>query len=214
MQRTTPQPHAPYAAFAAAAFAASLSLGCRSLDAGDGAVKSVRLIEQIGRITVETDRSEEAVQVMLARLQVTLTSRDERSATQAYDQLDAANRSCLRHAQRLERQLVSLDHEGTVFFTRRREALEEVSDPEVRLGAAANLELDLEHFLEYQASAVAALDAYDELNLELDAILEVLSARPEPRDLTDEALDLRNHAWSLRMILEDCERASSAFDMR
>ena len=126
----------------------------------------------------------------------------------------AANRSCLRHAQRLERQLVSLDHEGTVFFTRRREALEEISDPEVRLGAAASLELDLEHFLEYQASAVAALDAYDELHLELNAILEVLSARPEPRDLTDEALDLRNHAWSLRMILEDCERASSAFDMR
>ncbi|MDG1490841.1 MAG: hypothetical protein P8R43_03050, partial [Planctomycetota bacterium] len=65
-----------------------------------------------------------------------------------------------------------------------------------------------------QASAVAALDAYDELNLELDAILRALPRSPQPGALTDEALDLRNQAWSLRMILEDCERAARAFDVR
>ena len=61
---------------------------------------------------------------------------------------------------------------------------------------------------------MAALDAYEELNLELHAILEALPEHPEPSELTEEALDLRNQAWSLRMILEDCKRAAIELEVR
>jgi hypothetical protein len=174
----------------------------------------VQLADQIERVNVEADRSDETVQAMLTRLQPILTSRGERAAAAAREQLDAATQACQQQAHQLERQLPGLDQEGAAFFERRRAALLGIEDPALRAAAAARLEVDLEHFLEYQASAVAALDAYEELNRELHAILEALPEQPEPSELTEEALDLRNQAWSLRMILEDCQRASTELRVR
>ncbi len=194
--------------------AACLSGACGALGAGEGSVHSVGLEDQIKRVNVETDRSDETVEAMLARLQPVLTSRGERATTAAREQLDVATRACQRQANQLERQLPGLDKEGAAFFEGRRAALSEIDDPAAREVAAAKLEVDLERFLEYQASAVAALDAYEELNLELHAILEVLPQRPERGVLTEDALDLRNQAWSLRMILEDCKRAAKELQVR
>ena len=96
----------------------------------------------------------------------------------------------------------------------RRDRVAAIEDPVLRVAAAAELERDLERFLEYQASASAALVTYEELNEELDSILQVLAGEPCVDALTEAALDLRNQAWSLRMILEDCERAAVAFESR
>jgi hypothetical protein len=201
-------------AFTAGALGAALCAGCGGLGAGGDAVESVRLVNQMKRINVETHRSEETVDEMLVRLQPVLVVRSAGDAAHARERLGAATEACQQQAQQLEQQLPGLDEEGASFFDQRRAALGSIEDPDERRAAAAELERDLERFLEYQASAVAALDAYDELNLELDAILQALPRSPQPGALTDEALDLRNQAWSLRMILEDCERAARAFDVR
>ena len=200
--------------FSAIALSGCLAGACGSLGAEGGAVQSVQLADQIERVNVEADRSDETVQAMLTRLQPILTSRGERAAAAAREQLDAATQACQQQAHQLERQLPGLDQEGAAFFERRRAALLGIEDPALRAAAAARLEVDLEHFLEYQASAVAALDAYEELNRELHAILEALPEQPEPSELTEEALDLRNQAWALRMILEDCQRASTELRVR
>lgn len=200
--------------FSAIALSSCLTSACGSLGAGSGAVQSVQLADQIQRVNVEADRSNETVQAMLTRLQPILTTRGEGAAAAAREQLDAATQACQQQAHQLEQQLPGLDEEGAAFFERRRAALLDIEDPLLRAAAAARLEVDLEHFLEYQASAVAALDAYEELNLELHAILEALPEHPEPSELTEEALDLRNQAWSLRMILEDCKRAAIELEVR
>ncbi|MDC3307568.1 hypothetical protein OAV47_01925 [bacterium] len=202
------------AALTAAALAAALSTGCAGLGASSDSVKSVRLVNQMNRINVEADRSEEKVEQMLARLQPALIRQGRSDAAQARELLGAATEACQQQARQLERHLPGLDQEGSSFFEQRRLALGGIEDPDLRRAAAAELEVDLERFLEYQASAVAALDAYDELNLELGEILAALPEQPKPDALTDDAVDLRNQAWSLRMILEDCKRAAGAFDVR
>ncbi len=206
-------------AFTAAALGAAMCAGCGGLGAGGDAVESVRLVNRMNRINVETHRSEATVDEMLVRLQPVLVVRSAGDAARARQQLGAATEACQQQAQQLEQQLPGLDEEGASFFDKRRAALVSIQDPVERRAAAADFERDLERFLEYQASAVAALDAYDELNLELEAILETLPRSPQPGALTDDALtddalDLRNQAWSLRMILEDCKRAAGAFDVR
>ena len=203
-----------FISFGAIALSSYLASACGSLGAEGGAVQSVQLADQIKRVNVEAHRSDETVQAMLTRLQPILTSRSEAAAAAAREQLDAATRACQQQAHQLEQQLPGLDEEGEAFFKRRRAALLDIEDPALRAAAAARLEVDLEHFLEYQASAVAVLDAYEELNLELHAILEALPEQPEPSELTEEALDLRNQAWSLRMILEDCKRAATELKVR
>jgi len=198
----------------AAALAACLTSACGTLRTDGGAVQSVQLVDQIRRVNVEAARSEDTVEAMLARLQPVLTSRSKDDIEAARERLDAATQACQEQAHQLEQQLPGLDEEGAAFFEHRRTALLEIQDDGLRDAAAARLEVDLEQFLEYQASAVAALDAYEELNLELHAILEALPEHPEPSELTEEALDLRNQAWSLRMILEDCKRAAIELEVR
>lgn len=214
MRATLHLPTSVQAALSAATLAAGLSVSCSALGPGDASVTSIRLVDQMNRINVETERSEETVEAMLARLQPVLIARGGEDAAQARESLDAATEACQRQAQQLEQQLPRLDQEGAAFFERRRAALLDIEDPEAHSAAAVHLELDLERFLEYQASAVAALDAYDDLNLELRGILEALPRRQQPDALTEEALDLRNQAWSLQMILEDCKRAAGAFHLK
>ena len=198
----------------AIALGSCLTSACGSLGAEGDALQSVQLVDRIERVNLEADRSNATVQAMLTRLQPILTSRSEGATAAAHEQLDAATRACQQQAHQLEEQLPGLDEEGAAFFKRRRAALLDIEDPVLRAAEAARLEVDLEQFLEYQASAVAALDAYEELNLELHAILEALPEHPEPSELTEEALDLRNQAWSLRMILEDCKRAAIELEVR
>ncbi|MGB0330962.1 MAG: hypothetical protein ACPGPE_03990 [Planctomycetota bacterium] len=197
----------------AIALGSCLTSACGSLGAEGDALQSVQLADRIQRVNLEADRSDETVQAMLTRLQPLLTSRSEGAAA-AHEQLDAATRACQRQAHQLEKQLPGLGEEGAAFFLRRRAALHDIEDPLLRAAAAARIEVDLGRFLEYQASTMAALDAYEELNVELHAILKAFAEQKEPSDLTEQALDLRNQACSVRMILEDCKRAATELEVR
>lgn len=204
-----------HARLAGAALLALLGTACSGLGAGGGpTVASARLVEQIDRVSVETERSEETVDDALERLQPIIVRRPRDGAAAARAELGVAFEACQVQARRLEGELPALEHEGRSYFGARRDRVAAIEDPVLRVAAAAELERDLERFLEYQASASAALVTYDELNDELDSILQVLAGEPCVDALTEAALDLRNQAWSLRMVLEDCERAAVAFESR
>ena len=86
-------------AFTAGAFGAALCAGCGGLGAGGDAVESVRLVNQMKRIKVETHRSEETVDEMLVRLQPVLVVRSAGDAAHARERLGAATEACQQQAQ-------------------------------------------------------------------------------------------------------------------
>ena len=199
---------------ALATLALLITTACGGLGTSGGTASSTRLVERMDRVGVETERSGETVDALLSRLQPVLVERSGEGALRAEDDLRSVFESSQRQAARLERQLPELGVEGRRYFEARRADVKDLEDPELQRSAAAIVEQDLERFLEYEASAAAALVTHEEFNEELLRIVLSLPRRPDVEELTQAALDLRNQAWSLRMILEDCDRAADAFHRR
>ena len=197
-----------------ATLALAVLAGCSSTKQKVGLADVDSLMARVEKVHMETELSKEAVYDAILKMQPIFAANFDGDASDAFEVFAEATEQCQIQANNLRAHVAPMRSAADTVFDEWTTKLEEFTSQSMRQRSLLRLEATRERYAEVQEAAVAAQEAYDDLNRGMRDIVLFLGHdfnMEAVEEITEEAMTIRDQARSLGMVFDDCMQAAEDY---
>ncbi|MEM9802491.1 MAG: DUF2959 family protein [Planctomycetota bacterium] len=197
-----------------AALALAAITGCSSTKQKVGLADVDSLMTRVEKVHMETELSKEAVYDAVLKMQPIFAANFDGDASEAFAAFAEATVACQSQANKLRTHVAPMRSAADTVFDEWTVKLEDFTSQSMRQRSLLRLEATRERYTEVQEAAVAAQEAFDDLNSGMRDIVLFLGHdfnMDAVQEITEEAVTIRDQARSLGMVFDDCMQAAEDY---